>query len=167
MQARAGLVVLATAWLGGVFYFTNLKKEAETWHNYTDIDAERIAIGKWLARSVPADAVLAVHAAGEIPYYSGLYTHDMLGLNDTHIASLRMPGMGRGVPGHEKYDPAYTMEKVRPDIIIDGRLVPGLRRHPLWRNDYQPVANFWKFHDVVMRRELLQRLKPAAVPPAK
>jgi len=156
--ARAAVYASALTYLVVAFWLTSPHREMASWRTDANHDAERIAIGKWLAANMPPSAVLAVHAAGQIPYYSGLYAHDMLGLNDPHIAGLHMPSLGRGTPGHEKYDPAYTLEKVRPDIIVEGRLIPGLKRHPLYRNTYQPIASFWRYHEVVVRRDLAAKL---------
>jgi len=75
-----------------------------------------IEVGKWLRANASEDAVLAVDCAGAIPFYSGLPTIDMLGLNDRHIAHLQMPNLGAGTPGHEKQDPAYVLAK-QPEYI--------------------------------------------------
>ena len=45
-----------------------------------------IAVGKSLKQILPPDCRIGVTAAGAIPYYSGLYSVDMLGLNDIHIS---------------------------------------------------------------------------------
>jgi hypothetical protein len=76
------------------------------------------AIGQWLGRTMPKDAVVAVNAAGIIPYESGLPTIDMLGLNDAHIAH-REVAMGRGAIGHEKHDGAYVLSR-QPDVVLLG-----------------------------------------------
>jgi len=62
-----------------------------------------------------AKGVLAIDAAGKIPYRSGLFTIDMLGLSDRHIA--RMPDFGRFAVGHAKYDADYVLNR-RPDLIV-------------------------------------------------
>ncbi len=64
----------------------------------------------------PPDTVIAVNAAGSVPYFSGFEAIDMLGLNDTHIAHRKMPDMGRGKAGHEKGDGAYVLA-AKPDVI--------------------------------------------------
>ncbi len=79
----------------------------------------RTACGRYLAVHARADAMLAIHSAGIIPYYAGLNTIDMWGLNDLHIAHRRMADMGRERPvGHEKSDPAYVFAR-RPDYYVD------------------------------------------------
>jgi arabinofuranosyltransferase len=77
----------------------------------------RVAMGKWLRQNVPADTYIGVDAAGQIPYYAGLRTLDMFGVNDEHTAHLDVEDMGQGVPGHEKFDFDYIMWR-RPDLIV-------------------------------------------------
>ncbi len=68
------------------------------------------AIGKWLRENAPADASLATTAAGIIPYYSRLYTVDVLGLNDEWVAH-NVPAHGNR-PGHTKSAPLdYLLKK--------------------------------------------------------
>lgn len=87
------------------------------------IDTERTSfaqaaeVGRALREHYPAGTKIAVVLAGIIPYYSGFYTIDMLGLNDEHIA--HSPGLppGTGEPGHEKFDTDYVLGK-EPDLIF-------------------------------------------------
>lgn len=60
--------------------------------------------------------LLAVTAAGCLPYWSELPCLDMLGLNDYHIARHKPEIIGRGRLGHEMGDGAYVFGR-RPDII--------------------------------------------------
>jgi arabinofuranosyltransferase len=54
--------------------------------------------------------VIAVTAAGAIPFYSGLPTVDMLGLNDRYVAREGLPLTNR--PGHLRLAPsAYLVER--------------------------------------------------------
>jgi arabinofuranosyltransferase len=70
-------------------------------------------LGRYLREQHP-DAVLAIDAAGKVPFFSGLRTIDMLGLNDETLAhgdarpSFRV--------GHNKYDPDYVLGR-NPDLI--------------------------------------------------
>lgn len=63
------------------------------------------------------EPLVAVEAAGSIPYWSELPAIDMLGLNDYHIARNRPENFGEGVLGHELRDDDYVLE-LAPDIII-------------------------------------------------
>jgi hypothetical protein len=71
----------------------------------------------WFTGNLPGDAVLATGPAGAIPYYSGLKTIDMWGINDREIGRRRMAGMGSGPAGHEKGDGALVLGR-RPDVIL-------------------------------------------------
>jgi hypothetical protein len=63
------------------------------------------------------DPLVAVDAAGAIPFYSELRSVDMLGLNDAHIARHHDESFGQGVQGHELGDGAYVLSR-EPDIIV-------------------------------------------------
>lgn len=88
-------------------------------------DADRKIVGKWLEERVGEDTKIAIVPAGIIPFYSGLETIDLVGLNDKHIARTEAAGLGRGEPGHEKHNSAYVLQK-RPDMLFLGacRLMP-------------------------------------------
>jgi hypothetical protein len=58
-----------------------------------------------------------VHAAGQIPYYSGRTTIDLLGLNDPVIA--KGPVSGPFYPGHDKWNYVYSIQQLQPDVIAD------------------------------------------------
>lgn len=73
-------------------------------------------LGLWLNRSTNPTDTIAVDAAGAIPYFSQRRAIDMLGFNDAHIAHLDVPTLGRGLPGHEKYDPLYVLAQA-PDWV--------------------------------------------------
>jgi len=76
-----------------------------------------VPIGKWLKGYAEPGESIAVTAAGALPYYSGLYTIDMLGINDVHIAHRKMPPGAAGIAGHEKYDMEYVLSR-RPTYIF-------------------------------------------------
>jgi len=101
-------------------------------------ETDRMA-GRWLARSAPKDTVLATSNAGILPYYSGLTTIDMLGLTDAHISHAQMPGMGRGMAGHEKGDGDYVLGR-RPGIVLFMR--PRITDTPVTLEDAGRQMNF-------------------------
>jgi hypothetical protein len=79
-------------------------------------------IGNTLRAAFEArDPLVAVDAAGAIPFFSGLRSLDMLGLNDAHIARHHDESFGRGVQGHEVGDGNYVLSR-EPDIIVAGVL---------------------------------------------
>lgn len=73
-----------------------------------------IAVGRFLGANYPGRS-LAVDAAGKIPYFSGLKSIDMLGLNDRHIGKMTVD-RETFWPGHMKYDAQYVMS-LKPDLI--------------------------------------------------
>jgi hypothetical protein len=74
-----------------------------------------VTLGRHLAQDRYAGRLLAVDAAGKVPFYSGLPVVDMLGLNDEHIAHLPARFFEAG---HNKYDPDYVLSR-RPDLLAD------------------------------------------------
>jgi arabinofuranosyltransferase len=93
-------------------------------------DIDRMRLGLVLERGTRNDAVITVHAAGNIPYYSHRKTIDLLGKSDKVIA--RGPAKGGFVSGHNKWDYDYSIGTLRPDIIADeyGTLWEYLQKHP-------------------------------------
>ena len=61
--------------------------------------------------------LVAVTAAGCIPYWSELPSLDMLGLNDYYLPRHPPPDLGQGYLAHELGDGKYVMDQ-KPDIII-------------------------------------------------
>jgi hypothetical protein len=83
-------------------------------------DGKAATVGTLLRRAfTEQDPLVAVDAAGAIPYYSQLRSLDMLGLNDAHIARRRTAQFGRGLQGHELGDGNYVFER-EPDILVGG-----------------------------------------------
>lgn len=60
--------------------------------------------------------LVAVTAAGCVPYWSELPALDMLGLNDYYLPRHRPAEVGKGPVGHELGDGTYVMSR-EPDII--------------------------------------------------
>ncbi len=104
--------------------------------------------GRWLRQHADPHAVIATNTAGTIPFYSGLRTIDMLGMNDSHIAHREIPDLGAGVPGHEKGDGAYVLSR-RPDyILFDSAVGSRQPRQPSDREIFRTpeFARDYKFH---------------------
>lgn len=74
-----------------------------------------VTLGRHLAQDRYSGRLLAVDAAGKIPFYSGLPVVDMLGLNDEHIAHVPARFFEAG---HNKYDPDYVLSR-RPELLAD------------------------------------------------
>lgn len=73
-----------------------------------------IAAGKYFGEEYEGK-VLAVDAAGKIPYASGLFVIDTMGLNDPEIA--HRPASLDFVPGHNKTDMQYVLDR-KPDVLV-------------------------------------------------
>ena len=61
-------------------------------------------------------AVIAVTHAGLPAYAMDRPLHDLLGKCDKHIARTKSKGLR---PGHNKYDYDYSLNKVRPDVVLE------------------------------------------------
>jgi arabinofuranosyltransferase len=98
------LVVILASPMGGRNddRFTFLRTRYDMW----------LALGEHLRGGDPT-RLLAIDAAGKVPYVSGLRTLDLLGLTDPTIA--RTPAQA-GMVGHKKYAPDYVFAQ-QPDLI--------------------------------------------------
>jgi len=90
-----------------------------------------VELGRFLADTHPG-AALATGAAGKLPYFSGLETIDMLGLNNRFIAMT--PAQG-ATPGHNKFDPDYVFAQ-KPDLICSHVYGNGMMTYGLERSAY-------------------------------
>jgi arabinofuranosyltransferase len=96
----------------------------EPWFTYSidnapllKADIRRVKLGLHIAENTSPEAAVAVHAAGQIPYYSERTAIDLLGLNDPVVAKGQ--GHGEFYPGHNKWDYDYSINQLRPDLIAD------------------------------------------------
>ena len=126
-------------------------------------------VGEELKRILPADTKIAVVPAGAIPYYSELYSLDMLGLNDRYITQHghKLTTTANGIKPNPKFgvrqghvligDYDYAAQKevnfiiLLPIIIEKGsadfmssRVLDGTRRTSSWR-DF--LLNTWRETD--------------------
>jgi arabinofuranosyltransferase len=88
--------------------------ERETWQ--WDGQAVGTMLGRLFKQARP---LIAVDAAGAIPYYSKFPALDMLGLTDRYLAHHRPRNIGSGFMGHELGDVSYYLERA-PDLICIG-----------------------------------------------
>ena len=63
-------------------------------------------------------------AIGAISYHSEIKVYGQHGLVDTHIAHLKNPAIGTGLPGHEKGDSEYLLKKRPTFIMVTRSLLP-------------------------------------------
>jgi hypothetical protein len=99
----------------------------------------RETMGRWLKSNVPRGTLIAVDAAGQVPYFSDLPAIDMFGINDFHIGRLAVPTLGQGTPGHEKMDLIYVLTRQPEYVIIYGTLFDSIREYArapqVWTDD--------------------------------
>ena len=95
-------------------------------------------VGRLLGTAFAAEQpLLAVDAAGSVPYFSRLPALDMLGLSDRYLAHHRPADFGSGVLGHELGDGAYVLSR-EPDLVlfchpVDASRSPAFAAAPRWR----------------------------------
>lgn len=115
----------STGAVGGIDSVGYLKKFAE----------DRILVGRWMRKNLPADTFVAVGGAGALPYSSRLRALDSFGLCDATIAhEVRAAG---DRPGHTKVAPLAYLLRRKPDLICFPQY-PGLGEHGYKRVCMQP-----------------------------
>ena len=83
---------------------------------YVTFDRAATKAGLCLRQNTPADARIAVVWAGSMPYYADRFAIDLLGKMDREIAAS--PPKAKFLPGHNKWDYAYSIETHKPDFIL-------------------------------------------------
>lgn len=111
-------IIYAVVILFVVFDAVPLIADARFSYSTKEYDMFR-ELGAFLGEKYPGK-VLAVDAAGKIPFYSGLRTIDMLGLTDVKIAHSSFQTI---IAGHNKYDPDYVLSR-EPDLIVSWIGIP-------------------------------------------
>jgi len=105
-----GADLRSAAFMGGSLeYVRQDQREVETWSR----------IGLWFRDHAAHGASIALVPAGAVPFYSGLDTIDLLGLNDRAIARSVVARPGAAPAGHERSDAAYVLAR-RPTYILLG-----------------------------------------------
>ncbi|MBL8752491.1 MAG: hypothetical protein JNK15_04245 [Planctomycetes bacterium] len=97
------------------------------------------ATGEWLGRAFAnAQPLLAVEAAGAVPYYSGLPALDLLGLCDATIAKTPLVLDHGFVPAHNCGNGPYALDR-RPDLVLFA--TPPGSPLPMWRSGREMLAS--------------------------
>ncbi|MCK4593597.1 glycosyltransferase family 39 protein [bacterium] len=155
-----GLTVVA---LAGYLYLSHLAADPSMAFSPLRFGVQhRYNTARWLSEyGKPADRV-ALTSTGIIPYFTDLYTIDMVGLMDPHIAREGISIAGFGLPGHERYDNDYVLAyepewfvlNIYPDEILSGAQ-PSL----FYEMDLLKRGGFWAdYHLVLPRRPTLSIL---------
>jgi hypothetical protein len=111
-----------------------------------------VALGKWLKKNMPPDAVLAVSDVGAIPYYSGLQTID---INPHSLTDITIAKNGFSVDYVAKRDPdviivpsrSFAVAKFYPehfemasDVRFDTTRLIGVSR-----SDWYEDRSYWVY----------------------
>lgn len=92
-----------------------IRRQARNWR---EIHQPRVQVAKYLRENTDPNAVVALNAAGIIPFYSERPVIDMLGLNNRYIA--RHGTRDRSLPyGHQAGDGKWVLSQW-PDVILFG-----------------------------------------------
>ncbi|MGB0647661.1 MAG: hypothetical protein ACPGQS_10825, partial [Bradymonadia bacterium] len=106
--------------------------------------------GEWLREHSDPNESLATTAAGTIPFFSRLYTVDILGLNDEWIAHEVKPKGNR--PGHTRSaPPSYLASKAVDYLIYHPQFFDTPRRaggRTLRRPDGNPINYTWRVEKI-------------------
>lgn len=86
-------------------------------------------MGRWLGENLPSDTVIGVDAAGQLAYYSRLRTIDLFGITQPTIAHMKVPHMGQGIPGHEKFGLGFVLSQQPDYIIVYGDALDGVESY--------------------------------------
>ena len=91
--------------------------------------------------SAGKNPTVGIFLAGTIPYFNpSIRFHDMLGKNDLHIARTRAHC---GEPGHNRWDYNYSLDQVKPDLIITS--YPILKQKPSLRETgFRQVYDYYQ-----------------------
>ena len=142
------LRVRAAAWTAVAVVITSGAPWFKHLTDTEDFDWERTLVlhGLAIRAATTQDATIAVVQAGIVPYFAHRRTIDELGRSEVAIAhSTPVPVTWK--PGHTKYDPAWTLGTLRPDLVDEVYMWP-------WRVEtmrdfgYDMVSgNLWIRHD--------------------
>jgi hypothetical protein len=101
----------------------------------------------WIDRITTPEARILVGRAGTVPYFAHRYTIDFLGKSDRHIAREQAQredyGLGRYIefrPGHMKYDYAYSVGELKPDLVAFEFFQHTERARPYLVGNYTPLS---------------------------
>ena len=122
-------------------------------------DGDWTALGKRLRAELDgSDVLLATTAAGAIPYYSGLRTIDMWGLNDRVVVEKGNLAPATYLrPGHRRYATLQYLRDQKVNLVISHpRLVP---RGAANRSD-APILTYWATGCRLRSSSTTRRLAP-------
>lgn len=138
---------------------------------WTKSAAERwAAMGRWLSEHAHPDELMAVGAAGAMPYFAGIPNLDTFGLCDAHVA--RHGRIAGTRPGHQRFaSRSYIRSRKPVYLFIGDRVVTKRKKLPRrhnWGRSFVWVravvdanrygANKTFYHHFLMRRSQAKKL---------
>jgi|GEM_PF-1909000 len=108
--------------------------------------------GRWIADDARKNGIadkgsIATTAGGAIPYFSGLKTLDMLGINDRFISRKGLKGGDR--PGHTMAAPIEYVLRRKPDYLVGH---PEIYPEPKKRDGFETaLMDFWGYEPRIVR----------------
>ncbi|MBI3914168.1 MAG: hypothetical protein HY327_08300 [Chloroflexi bacterium] len=112
----------------------------------------RATMGKWLKANMPRGTLIAVDAAGQVPYFAELPAVDMFGINDAYIGRMNVPTLGQGTPGHEKFDLGYVIARQPQYVVIFGTLFDAVQEYERDPREWTEEEAMKKFLTLYRRR---------------
>ncbi len=94
------------------------------------------------------DPLLAVTAAGALPYWSELPAVDLLGLNDYYLPRNKPADFGSGLLGHELGSVSYLLQRA-PDLVVLGAGTVDPERSPRYRKEFGANEDFQRQYELV------------------
>lgn len=145
------LVLIFIAFTGTFLQSTPLEKiifakPSITHGQYQGVNFERwqsnrlSLIGKFFGNfKKGTDESLATDAIGAVSYYSDLKIYSIHGLIDPKIARMESKKMGKGFPGHEKFDLSYTLSKKPTYFMFSRELTIKPGAYPKYSDDVNKI----------------------------
>ncbi|HEX5587769.1 MAG TPA: hypothetical protein VFZ17_10700, partial [Acidimicrobiia bacterium] len=160
--------------LGGIVVLALFAMPAYQWWrinaSYLDGDQRNARVGTQIAETTSPHTQIAVVSAGGIVYFADRPAVDLLGKSDVTVANSA-PHLANFVPGHVKWDYAWSLGKLQPDLVMGTYGDPEAAEADLRRYGYERVLRSVyvrsSSHDVdvaALRRALEQ--SPADITPA-
>ncbi|MCD4685477.1 MAG: hypothetical protein K8S97_06040 [Anaerolineae bacterium] len=156
--AQMGVITLGAVLLVSVNY-TYGTGALEEWllirpSLYADENGAKVEQALLLDWLTTEDATVALSGAGIIPYFTDRPYVDLLGKNDATIAHLPMDRtlIPELKPGHMKWDYAYSIGELQPDVVLELWVQPQ-DAGPYLDTDYHAIWFPPKHGNVWMRQE--------------
>lgn len=117
-------------------------------------DENAVRQGLAIRAASPPEARVAVIWAGAIPYFSQRRAIDLFGKSDPVIA--RSAPRREFLPGHDKWDFEYSIERQRPELVVMRWVVSQADKRNLVAWGYENVAGYYVLRGAAIDRAELR-----------